>query len=182
MNEEESKKDKAEMNQKINLEPKDIVDIESFKKLNNWINPSKNIKFELIYKASINGDDAKNFHKNCDGKSPTVTIIKSKNGHIFGGFLSVPFFSDDESFLDETAFLFSLTNNKKFNIRNKEPAVKNSSLFGPNFGNKDLGISSGCLNKNSYCKPSSFTFKRANLIGVNDNYFRVEDYEVYLVK
>ena len=154
----------------------------SFRIINNWINSSKKLDFELLYKASIDGDYAENFHKNCDGYNPTVTIIKSKNNNILGGYISVPFLSFYEPFLDETAFLFSLTNNKKFNIRNKEPAVRNSGLFGPNFGNKDLGISSGCLNKNSYCKPSSFTFKRANLIGVNDNNFKVEDYEVYLVK
>ena len=181
-NKKKIKKDKDEINQKINLEPKDIVDNESFKKINNWINPSKDLKFELIYKASKNGDNAKNFHQNCDGKHPTVTIIKSRNGHTFGGYLSVPFFSDGESFLDESAFLFSLTNNKKFNIRNKEPAVLNDGLSGPNFGKKDLEISSECLNKFSYCKPSSFTFKRANLIGINDKCFKVEDYEVYLVK
>ena len=179
--EKEAEINKDEINQKINLEPKDIVDNESFKKINNWINPSKDLKFELIYKASKNGDNAKNFHQNCDGKHPTVTIIKSKNGHTFGGYLSVPFFSDGESFLDESAFLFSLTNNKKFNIRNKEPAVLNDGLSGPNFGKKDLEISSECLNKFSYCKPSSFTFKRANLIGINDKCFKVEDYEVYLV-
>ena len=52
-----------------------------------------------------------------------------------------------------------INSNKEFNIRNKEPAVLNDGLSGPNFGKKDLEISSECLNKFSYCKPSSFTFK-----------------------
>ena len=52
-----------------------------------------------------------------------MTIIKGKNGHIFGGYVTVPFSSDGLSHYDDKAFLFSLTNKKKFPIKIKEEAV-----------------------------------------------------------
>ena len=93
-----------------------IISDDLFKQLNIWINPFKSLKFELIYTASKNGDDNINFHKFCDGKGPTITLFKGKNGHIFGGYLTVPFSSDGKYHYDDKAFLFSLTNNKKFLI------------------------------------------------------------------
>ena len=118
-------KNEKEKDTYINISPilnskSKIIYYELFKQLNNWINPSKSLKFELIFTASINGDSAVNFHKYCDGKGPTVTIVKGKNGHIFGGYVTVPFSSDCKSHYDDKAFLFSLTNMKKFPIKIKE--------------------------------------------------------------
>ena len=121
-------KNEKEKDTDINITPivnskSKIINNELFKQLNNWINPSKSLKFELIFTASINGDNAKDFHKYCDGKGPIVTIVKGKNGHIFGGYVTVPFSSDGKSHYDDKAFLFSLTNMKKFPIKIKEQAV-----------------------------------------------------------
>ena len=185
----EKEKEMTALNEKIFslIYPKSkiLISHEFFEKLNNWINPSKSLKFELIFTASINGDNAKDFHKFCDGKGPTVTIVKGKNGHIFGGYVTVPFSSDGQSHYDDKAFLFSLTNMKKFPIKIKEQAVCHLSGWGPYIGydNKcDLAIYTGCLNnKESYCEPKSYEFKRVDLIGNPDRNFGVEDYEVYLV-
>ena len=139
----------------------------------------------MIFTASINGDSAFNFHKYCDGKGPTVTIVKGKNGHIFGGYVTFPFSSDCKSHYDDKAFLFSLTNMKKFPIKINEQAVLHIPIWGPYIGylNKcDLAIYSRCLKNNrSYCEPNSYEFERVDLIGTSDRNFDVEDYEVYLV-
>ena len=181
----ETKKENIEINPIINSESQ-IINSEQFKQLNNWINPIKSLNFELIYTASINGDDDKNFHKNCDGKGPTVTIVKSKNGYIFGGYLTVPFSYDRQSHYDDKAFLFSLTNMKKFPIKLKEHAVFHYNKgWGPYIGYKDkcdLAIKSECLsNKKSYCEPTSYEFERVDLIGSYEKNFEVEDYEIYLI-
>ena len=178
-NEENKEENKEEKNQ--------IINNESFKHLNNWINPNKPLKFDLIFKASINGDTSEIFHKICDGKGPTVTIVKSKNGHIFGGYLTVPFSSDRKSHSDDKAFLFSLTNLKKFKIIEVDHAVHHYDKgWGPYIGYKDscdLAIKSECLsNKKSKCDPTSYDFKREELIGTKEKCFEVEDYEIYLVK
>ena len=178
-NEENNKEKKEEKNQ--------IINNESFKQLNAWIDPSKPLKFDLIFKASINGDTSEIFHKICDGKGPTLTIVKGKNGHIFGGYLTVPFSSDRKSHSDDKAFLFSLTNKKKFKIIEVDHAVHHYDKgWGPYIGYKDscdLAIKSECLsNKKSKCDPTSYDFKRVELIGTNEKCFEVEDYEIYLVK
>ena len=41
--------------------------------------------YVLLYRASQNGWTAANFHSCCDGKGPTVTVIKSGN-YVFGGY------------------------------------------------------------------------------------------------
>ena len=127
-----------------------------------------------------------NFHYYCDKKGPTVTIIKGKNGHIFGGYVTVPFSSDGLSHHDDKAFLFSLTNKKKFHIKIKEEAVCHYyKSWGPYFGYKDicdLGICSGCLQKkNCICQPKSYKFQREELIGIDEKNFEIDDYEVFLV-
>eukprot|EP01084_Bolivina_argentea_P256830 432575_1 len=49
-----------------------------------------NIKqFKLLFRASENGYLASTFHTLCDGKVPTICIVKSDNGNIFGGYTSI---------------------------------------------------------------------------------------------
>ena len=178
------KEKKLEINPVI-YSPSKIIKTELFKQLNNWINPLSSLKFQLLFTASINGDSAETFHKVCDGKGPTVTIVKGANGYIFGGYVTVPFSSDGQSHYDDKAFLFSLTNMKKFPIKIKEQAVRHISIWGPYLGyfnHCDLAIHTGCLkNKRSYCEPKSYEFNRTDLIGTEERNFCVNEYEVYLV-
>ena len=54
------------------------------KKLVEWTD-SKNL--ELLYRSSRDGEKSETFHKFCDNKGPTISLFKSKNGYIFGGFV-----------------------------------------------------------------------------------------------
>ena len=45
-------------------------------------------KWKLLYRASDHDFTADSFHEYCDDKGPTLTIIKSSDGWIFGGFTS----------------------------------------------------------------------------------------------
>ena len=50
-------------------------------------NFNKNIKkFNLLYQASRDGYGSEDFHRKCDGKKNTVTLILSDKYKIFGGF------------------------------------------------------------------------------------------------
>ena len=183
--EQQLKQEKEKGNNPIIKSKSKIINDELFKQLNNWINPSESLKFEKIFTASVNGDKAENFHNQCDYKGPTVTIVKATNGHIFGGYITVPFSSDNKAHYDDKAFLFSLTNKKKFPIKIKEEAVCHYGSWGPYIGYKDycdLAIHPDCLNnKYSYSIPKSYDFNRVDLIGTNEQKFQVIDYEVYLV-
>ena len=48
--------------------------------------------WRLCYRASQDGDRAKDFHDKCDGLSPICIIIKSKiYNHVFGAVSHIPF-------------------------------------------------------------------------------------------
>ena len=53
-------------------------------KLREWI--GNDYKWKLLYRASEHGYTAKSFHECCDDKGPTLVIIKSSNGCVFGGY------------------------------------------------------------------------------------------------
>jgi hypothetical protein len=45
-----------------------------------------NIKLEKIHDISKDGFSSRTFHSNCDNKGPTITIIKTNNNEIIGGY------------------------------------------------------------------------------------------------
>lgn len=57
--------------------------------IKSWIGKRGNIRFELIYRGSRDGFTAKSFHTICDGKGPTLSLIKSEHEKVFGGFASI---------------------------------------------------------------------------------------------
>ena len=52
--------------------------------LREWLG-SEN-KWKLIYRASEHNYTSKSFHEYCDDKEPTLIVIKSNGGWIFGGY------------------------------------------------------------------------------------------------
>jgi hypothetical protein len=74
--------------------------------------------WKLLYRGSRDGFTSRAFHSRCDEIIDTVTIIKSDNGNIFGGFASFPWNSANAYYDDPQAFIFSLINkeNEPFKI------------------------------------------------------------------
>ena len=56
----------------------------------------KNLK--LLYRSSEHNFTAKSYHKYCDGHGPTLTIIHSTYGNIFGGYAPYKLPSDYNDF------------------------------------------------------------------------------------
>ena len=59
--------------------------------LTNWLSPvltCVHFSWKLCWRASVDGWAASTFHSRCDGKGPTVTIIRVGK-YIFGGYTSV---------------------------------------------------------------------------------------------
>ena len=52
-------------------------------KLREWVG---DCKWKLLYRASEHGYTSESFHDYCDDKGPTLIIIKSSGGWIFGGY------------------------------------------------------------------------------------------------
>jgi len=53
-----------------------------------WLNKSY-VVTELIFRATKDGFTASAFHNKCNEKGATITLIKGKNGAIFGGYASL---------------------------------------------------------------------------------------------
>ena len=112
----------------------------------------------LLYRASRDGFTAQAFHSKCDGKGPTVTIIKNNFNDVFGGFTNANWNSSGSHITDAKAFIFSLRRNgetkiEKFMVRNAEYALYGHRSYGPSFGaNNDIKICNGSnSNYGSYC-------------------------------
>ena len=96
----------------------------------------------LLYRGSKDGWDAKDdFHRLCDKKGPTVTLVKSSADRVSGGFTTVSQGYGDGDFIsDAKALVFSVDSEVMFPCINHEYALYHSPSFGPMFGNYNLGI------------------------------------------
>ena len=111
-------------------------------KLMKWVCPNNERKVKLIYKATPEENTRDDFHRKCDNKGATLTIIETTKGRRFGGYTSVCWDSSSGSKDDKEAFLFSLDNDKKYDvIQSKNVKVYSGSGYGPWFGNNgNIGL------------------------------------------
>ena len=85
----------------------------------NWIKQNTKFKFNLLYKASRDGDRISTFTEKVKNKSPTLILIKSKAGYKFGGYTTMEWnmtgsYTYKE---DKFAFIFSINNKQQFNLK-----------------------------------------------------------------
>ena len=119
-------------------------------------------KWKLVYRASRDGFAAKDFHSKCDDVLNTLTIIKTTNSSIFGGFKLRPIFRENTFIHDPFAVVFSLANKQKkpllFKLVDEKKAVKYAKNFGPCFGNGDIAITgdSNSSSSSSFCVGTSY--------------------------
>lgn len=144
---------------------------------------TKSSVYSMCYKSSSDGLSPKAFHDKCDGLSPTVTIILSKAKGVFGGFTYATW-DGTELKEDPKAVLFSLKQDKIFEIKKGMPAINTSPLYLPRFGKEDIVISE----KDSYTR---FNLRQHTMTDKFDdsledsetkNYFDIEEIEVYHMK
>jgi len=77
-----------------------------------WLNKPVHT-WKLLYKLTkANEKTTQSWHKQCDGKGPTVTIIWANEGYVFGGYTNVPWASTGNYKESKESFLFSLTDGK----------------------------------------------------------------------
>jgi hypothetical protein len=160
---------------------------------------SSNLSVSLVYQASRDGFQAKDFHLKCDGLLNTLVVVKSSNGYVFGGFTAVDWSSGGSLSnykYDSSAFMFSLINKYnypfKMKIINPDYAVYASDYMGPVFGSgNDLAISddsdknyySYAMIGNTYQLPPFLVQNHQNAQSflADSYYFKTFQVEVFLV-
>jgi hypothetical protein len=85
---------------------------EDIDQIKEWLGKSYVIT-ESIFRASKDGFTASAFHSKCDNKGACITLVKGKNGGIFGGYTSVGWSSNGSYGADAAAFLFHVTKKAK---------------------------------------------------------------------
>ena len=99
----------------FNLDSKIINGNEKYNEsLKKWINPSRKIKAELLYRLSENGDNTCTFHELCDNKGPTLTLFRVNDGNIFGIYTPFPWDTNSKVQNDIDTSIFNLNKNIKY--------------------------------------------------------------------
>ena len=156
---------------------------EQYNLICDWISPYKILRFELLYKGSKELDISEVFHKKCDNQGPTISIIESTDGEIFGGYTSKSWNVNNTYEIDEKAFLFNLNNKAKF-CSSGTGRIINNFGFICDFGeanSHELFICSNYHENGGFCENGKgFNFKNYELTG-GKNEFKIKEIEVYKV-
>jgi hypothetical protein len=157
----------------------------------NWIREKTNknfIRFEKIFIMNKNGSSSKDFHKYCDNNGPTLTLIKTINNKIFGGFTPLNWDISGVDKIDENnqTFIFSLSSMKKYDMINKDKsAICCNREYGPSFGASDFCILSNMKKGETYANEVTNFLSNNNLELTggegNNEYFDVDNFEVLKV-
>jgi len=140
---------------------------------------------ETVYIASSDGDDASVFHKKSDDQGPTVVVVQSTTGAVFGGYTDLSWKGKGrgKSF---NVFLFrirptALKLPQRFKPSYDENAVMRDPRDGPVFGTKDLVIKNQALRVDtSSTKLDIYGIKgiSRHFLNMGTEKFQVRDYVV----
>ena len=167
----------------------DKNDIKKQNLLNTWIREKLGHsikKYTLIYKLTKNGSNPSDFHKYCDNKSPTLTIIQTINNEIFGGFTTLNWNYDTYD-RNVNTFIFSLNLEKKYEMFNSEKeAIISNKEFGPTFGHYDIMFKGDLYRGFVRADQESnfFEYRKLELLNVQKEYcaFDVKEIEIFQVE
>ena len=170
----------------------------------------KAVKFERCYSMAESGDGglAKGFHAGCDGKGPTVTVLKTTHpeGHIFGGAADKSWTSTGTYAASEASFLFCVScagaapgaapSQLKLTGDYNQYALLHNMAQGPTFGRgSDLFVTNNAGGRGTH---ATATWTRSSFSALGDSYtcpagvekcdqylagsrgFAVADYEVFV--
>ncbi|GES83735.1 carbohydrate-binding module family 13 protein [Rhizophagus clarus] len=199
------KKSKQTLNETKVIDSKNIdskiITIQHAELLSKWIDRLENTdelknsyEFKLILRGSRDGFTPEKFHKICDNKSHTISIIKVKdseeilgNPNIWESRKHIPFSKCEYSETNDS-FIFSFNNKKDIKshilsrVNDKEHAIDNDLNHGPSFGYKDLKIyrdfDRPFNSFSSFCNKTSY---EKHIRGNNGNDYSIQEYEVFQI-
>lgn len=155
----------------INLDEEDLI--------LSWFD-AKPISFNLLLNAEINDEFLKNFFEKCENKSPTMIFIKTTENKRFGGYTN-EIWPREGAKKDEGSFIFSLTQRKKYTIKDSENAIGVLKDNWISFGNgNDLYLYNCLKSKGGGCHSYCYNLNGNDLNGEEKN-FHLLNCEVYEV-
>ena len=150
--------------------------------IKSWFN-TKIQSAELIYDTSTDGDSIDDFKKKCYGQFPTMVLIRTDMGFMFGGYATTAW-KESGPITDYNSFVFSFNPDKKYNV-----TMPRFALFGCNakenvlfqFGSLCFRIEDKCTkNGNNVIRGSGYGKGLIDLIK-GEHKFRVSRLEVFKI-
>ena len=174
--EKESEKEKEE--QLISFSGTEILNNESKKMLLSWL-PRKPIKITLLLNSNIDGDSTSTFMDKCSGKCPTLAVIKTTKGNIFGGYTTQLW--KQGKVQDRNAFVFSIDKKKKYNIKNPEYAIgfENNYFWMFGYSYNTIVCRNNCTKTNdNYVDNKSYDIPEQYELNEGERNFTVKSFEI----
>ena len=163
---------------------KELQKQKDLNRIKEWISPGKDIKFELLFKKSTDGNTTKDFHDHCDNKGKTLIIIETTEGRKFGGVAYDNWNTNDGWRRNPKDFVFSLDLNKKYNYSGSGYTTVGDIKYGFAFGNSRTSEVDICFNNQSLnegISNSSPSFKTNKELNNGNDNFRTKEIEVYQI-
>ena len=142
----------------------------------------------ILYQTSRDGLAVSTFHSRANGKGPTVVIVETKSGNMFGGYSYSSWASSGAYKVSSKAFLFRLRPTlKRFDQKSgrENYAIYNGAAYGPTFGGghdiyiNDCRYVATCyVNGHTYTVPSYTSYE----LNDGERYFRMQNYVVVKAK
>lgn len=147
----------------------------------NWL-PGKASKINLLMNSNLDGDSTKTFMNKCKGKSPTLAVIQTANGKIFGGYTTQMWKEGEVK--DNGAFVFSIDKQKKYKIKQPDLAIG----FGKNswwgFGSRHnaIVIVENCTTRDgNWVGNETYDIPEPYELNGGEKNFTVKSFEIYYV-
>ena len=152
----------------------------------NFLFPNKNIFKDLLFCSDLDGDNILTYHNKCDKIPNTLTIIKTKDNFIFGGFTTNFFESSPYTWKeDENSFIFSINLKKKFYPKDKKKSILSVKYMGPTFGDGyDVYLHDKFLSEEQKyynIKDNTYNLKKYELTNGNKSYI-INKVEVWKIQ
>ena len=175
----EKEKEKEKL---ISFNGTNILENESKKMLLDWL-PRKPIKLTLLLNSNIDGDSTTTFMNKCKGKCPTLAVIKTTKGYIFGGYTTQLWKEGEVK--DQNAFVFSIDKKKKYNIKLPEHATGfgTNSWWGFGYSYNAIIILDNCHQTNgNWVNNKTYDIPEPYELNGGEKYFTVKSFEIYHVE
>lgn len=140
----------------------------------------------LLFQASKDGDAVSTFHSHCDNRGPSVIIVETISGYLFGGYTYANWSSNAGYSASTGAFLFGLRPFKKRYDQRKSSkayAIHCDTNHGPVFGNGHTLFINNCMESATcYVKNTGYNVPSNYELNGGEQYFRIKDYAVVQAK
>jgi prefoldin subunit 5 len=167
-----------ENEESLNIDSQIITMQKEISLLKRWLNKSSNYRFELLYRATKHGYSNEKFKQYVGDSKHTVVLLKDrKTSAVIGGYTSQSW--EGEGFKEDSqAFVFNLSTQSVYYIRDIEYAIYCSPKYLAVFGRGDIVTA----NNEAYTSfPASYGTGKENhnLLGQTDNSILLLEMEVF---